>query len=72
MQSHELEIAAKDSPADPQVYALLARSYANLANRERTLFERATRPSSMPNQLRAMQTARVRHKVKYSFPPGRL
>jgi tetratricopeptide (TPR) repeat protein len=33
----ELEIAAKDAPGNAQVYALLARSYANLENRERTL-----------------------------------
>jgi len=33
----ELDIAAKDSPANAAVYALLARSYANLQNRDRTL-----------------------------------
>ena len=33
----ELEIAVKDSPDDAAVYALLARSYANLENRDQTL-----------------------------------
>ena len=33
----ELEIAAKDSPDSAAVYAMLARSYANLENRDRTL-----------------------------------
>jgi len=33
----ELEIAVKDSPDSAAVYALLARSYANLQNRDQTL-----------------------------------
>ena len=33
----ELQIAVKDSPDDAAVYALLARSYANLENRDQTL-----------------------------------
>jgi len=33
----ELEIARKDSPENAHVYALLARSYANLQDRDRTL-----------------------------------
>jgi tetratricopeptide (TPR) repeat protein len=33
----ELQIAVKDTPDDATVYALLARSYANLENRDQTL-----------------------------------
>jgi len=71
MQSTNSKSPQKTLPATPQVYALLARSYANLANRERTMLnvqlaeQHAQPASSDANSTGATQS-------EYSFPPARL
>jgi tetratricopeptide (TPR) repeat protein len=58
----ELQIAVKDSPDDAAVYALLARSYANLENRDQTLLnvqlaeQHAQPASASPNSSQSAQS----------------
>lgn len=63
----ELNVAAKDSPNDPAIYALLARSYANLEDRNQTLLNvRLAEQHAVPGAANPHATATTQSEIYVS------